>query len=228
MSSDLYSRRESDEYLLDPKHFVEKKNRPKRWDCLRPIIYTSLAFVGFIEILFLGIFFAHATRKMPEPLLGELNGLVGDFPARRVIFRSAPLAASDHKTEESMNATRNNWLSYMPRGNGFIAVNGTERYTLPPPIKQLGQVTYSIAVFHQLHCLYSIMSVHIHTHNHIDHCFQYLRQSLLCCGDTALEGQDPRTDKPGTDGTGAVHVCKDFDGIMAWADSQRLVDTKHP
>lgn len=69
--------------------------------------------------------------------------------------------------------------------------------------------------------------VHVHTHDHVDHCFQYLRQSLLCCGDTALEGQDPRTDKPGTDGTGAVHVCKEFDGIMAWADSRRLVDAKH-
>ncbi|UDD61177.1 hypothetical protein AFCA_008559 [Aspergillus flavus] len=151
--SDLYAHRESDEYLLKPEHFAEKKNRPKRWDCLRPIIYTSLAFVGFIEILFFGIFFAQVTRKTPERLLGELNGLVGDFPARRVIFRSDPLAASDHKTEESRNATMNNWLSYMPRGNGFIAVNQTERYTLPPPIKQLGQDTYSIAVFHQLHCL---------------------------------------------------------------------------
>ncbi|RAQ69252.1 hypothetical protein AFCA_008559 [Aspergillus flavus] len=257
--SDLYAHRESDEYLLKPEHFAEKKNRPKRWDCLRPIIYTSLAFVGFIEILFFGIFFAQVTRKTPERLLGELNGLVGDFPARRVIFRSDPLAASDHKTEESRNATMNNWLSYMPRGNGFIAVNQTERYTLPPPIKQLGQDTYSIAVFHQLHCLYAIMSVyddlaaaksaadlnahhsrddthsnehpheqvHVHSHDHVDHCFQYLRQSLLCCGDTALEGQDPRTDNPGTDGTGAVHICKDFEGILAWADSRRLVDAKH-
>ena len=74
---------------------------------------------------------------------------------------------------------------------------------------------------------HSHKQVHVHSHDHVDHCFQYLRQSLLCCGDTALEGQDPRTDKPGTDGTGAVHVCKDFDGIMAWADSQRLVDAKH-
>lgn len=69
--------------------------------------------------------------------------------------------------------------------------------------------------------------VHVHSHDHVDHCFQYLRQSLLCCGDTALEGQDPRTDKPGTDGTGAVHICKNFDGILAWADSRRLVDAKH-
>lgn len=67
-----------------------------------------------------------------------------------------------------------------------------------------------------------------HRHNHVDHCFRYLRQSLLCCGDTALEGQDPNTDTLGTDGTGAVHVCKDFDAIRSWADGNRLVNSKHP
>lgn len=67
-----------------------------------------------------------------------------------------------------------------------------------------------------------------HAHNHVDHCFRYLRQSLLCCGDTALEGQDPRTSRQGTDGTGAVHMCKDFEAIRSWAEENRLVDTKHP
>lgn len=46
---------------------------------------------------------------------------------------------------------------------------------------------------------------------HILHCFDYLRMSLMCCGDTALEGQDvnPR----GTFGLGTTHVCKDW-GIL--------------
>ncbi|KAJ5503315.1 hypothetical protein N7463_006189 [Penicillium fimorum] len=135
-------------------------------------------------------------------------------------------------------------------GNGFIAVNATEKYTLPDPIIFKEQAAYSIAVFHQLHCLYAIMDVYNqltnpepelisdpahhhdshqdgHSHNHVDHCFRYLRQSLLCCGDTALEGQDPNTDALGTDGTGAVHICKDFDVIRSWADSNRIVNTKH-
>ena len=38
-------------------------------------------------------------------------------------------------------------------GNGFIAVNNTERYNLPDPILFQGKNAYSIAVFHQLHCL---------------------------------------------------------------------------
>ncbi|KAE8351276.1 hypothetical protein BDV28DRAFT_150151 [Aspergillus coremiiformis] len=254
-SSTTYAHRDSDEYLLKPDPFIQKKG-PKRCSIMRTLLYTGLACVGCVELMVL-VFFAQVHKVPTKPLLSELNGLVSDFPVRPVLFRPDPLAASDHKTEESMQATKENWLSYMPRGNGFIAVNHTERYTLPPPMKVLGQDTYSIAVFHQLHCLYSIMAVydelaaggssrdsmhdtrdsphehsdgqvHGHNHNHVDHCFQYLRQSLLCCGDTALEGQDPRNDHPGTDGTGAVHLCKDFDGLMAWADSRRLVDNKHP
>lgn len=193
--SGLYTHRESDEYLLKPEHFAEKKNRPKRWDCLRPIIYTSLAIVGFIEILFFGIFFAQATRKTPERLLGELNGLVGDCELIIIYLCICPWnlgltangngyssCSESHLSlwsigcigsqnrgiqtcdDEQLVVVYASWvLQYMPSdgnhltrstgGNGFIAVNQSEGYTLPPPIKQLGQDTYSIAVFHQLHCL---------------------------------------------------------------------------
>ncbi len=65
-------------------------------------------------------------------------------------------------------------------------------------------------------------------HGHVDHCFRYLRQSILCCGDTALEGQDPDNHVlPATDGTGAVHVCKDYDAIRSWADEHRFMDSRN-
>jgi hypothetical protein len=31
----------------------------------------------------------------------------------------------------------------------------------------------------------------------------------------------------GTDGTGAVHMCKDYDEILRWAEMNRVVDSKH-
>lgn len=40
-------------------------------------------------------------------------------------------------------------------GNGFINVNDSERYALPDPIPFKENHAYSIAVFHQLHCLVS-------------------------------------------------------------------------
>lgn len=67
-----------------------------------------------------------------------------------------------------------------------------------------------------------------HSYNHVDHCFRYLRQSLICCGDTALEGSYPNTDAASTDGTGSIHVCEDFAVIRSWGDSNWLVTAKPP
>ncbi|KAH6623943.1 hypothetical protein F5144DRAFT_584826 [Chaetomium tenue] len=256
---------ESSESLIEHDPRLKKRtNRTCNWSFLRIVLMVIAIAVATIELIVFETIFVHfSSRDEPPQLLGELNKLVPDFPVRQVLFRKDSTATWDHKTEKSRNATRDNWLSYVPRGNGFIAVNNTNSYNLPDPILFRGQNAYSMAVFHQLHCLYTIMDMYTemsitaghrrresgkhdhnhdhgnnshqdgnqgstHRHNHVDHCFRYLRQSLLCCGDTALEGQDPNTDALGTDGTGAVHVCKDFDAIRSWADGNRLVDSKHP
>ncbi|KAK5996528.1 Oxidase ustYa [Cladobotryum mycophilum] len=237
----------SNEFLIEHKSSA-KNRKSRRWS----LSWTSLAilalFIGVTELIVLETIFVQlSSQNQGPPLLGELNNLVPNFFVRQVLFRKDPSATVDHHTEASKNATHDNWLSYLPRGNGFIAVNDTKKYTLPDPILFRGHEAYSIAVFHQLHCLYTIMDVYnnlanpasklqrdsahhgdshpdSHTHNHVDHCFRYLRQSLVCCGDTALEGQDPNTDTFGTDGTGAVHMCKDFEAIRSWADEHRIVD----
>ncbi|WPJ66267.1 hypothetical protein SMAC4_12986 [Sordaria macrospora] len=199
-------------------------------------------------------------------LAGEMNGLVPEFKVKPVVFGKDPLATSDHKTEASRNATEDNWRGYMPAGNGFIAVENPSQYTLPQPIEFHDQAVYSMSVFHQLHCLHTIMRSynslselkppsapttpnhhhdthppqrrdshhppphqpkpeHKHSHKHIDHCFRYLRQAIICCGDTALEGQDlNHPDLKATDGTGAVHLCKDYGGLKGWAEGRRVTD----
>lgn len=43
--------------------------------------------------------------------------------------------------------------SIFVEGNGFLKVNDFYNYDLPEPIMYEGNNTYSIAVFHQLHCL---------------------------------------------------------------------------
>ncbi|KAH6855449.1 hypothetical protein B0I37DRAFT_56413 [Chaetomium sp. MPI-CAGE-AT-0009] len=248
---------ESSDSLIE--HVPHLKKRADRI-CHRSLLLISLvAFaiaVAMIEMVVLETIFVHLSSHDQSPQLSsELNKLVPDcrLSSSICLFR-----ASFEFDQCLHDETRDDWLSYFPRGNGFIAVNNTDNYTLPDPILFRGQNAYSIAVFHQLHCLYTIMDVYsdmsipsghrrrqhahnhehhshqdedqgnTHRHNHVDHCFRYLRQSLLCCGDTALEGQDPNANTLGTDGTGAVHVCKDYDAIRSWADGHRLVDSKHP
>ncbi|KAL7943912.1 hypothetical protein V8C42DRAFT_92219 [Trichoderma barbatum] len=240
---------ESNECLVEHQP-SEKEYKLIQWSFV-PGSLTILAVIGIIEMIVLIIIFSEINpRNHLQPLLGELNHLVPNFSTRQVLFRTDPSATIDHKDEESRKKTRENWLSYIPKGNGFIDVNNTENYILPRPILYEGKQTYSMAVFHQLHCLYAIMDMYNsltiptmeldstahHTslnissdyHGHIQHCFRYLRQSIMCCGDTALEGQILDSNVSGTDGTGAVHVCKDFEAIREWAEGNRLIDTKHP
>ena len=107
-----------------------------------------------------------------------------------------------------------------------------------------GKEVYSIAVFHELHCLMHISGVIdklvIKLRNmdfsldegelgHNDHCFNYIRNALMCCGDTTLEGQAQTPelkDTAGTDGTGAVHFCRNYDEIVAWAEKMKIASLK--
>lgn len=49
--------------------------------------------------------------------------------------------------------------------------------------------------------------------NHVAHCFNYLRLSLMCHADTTLEGKDadPTTQR----------VCKDYSDVSDWATAHR-------
>jgi hypothetical protein len=107
-----------------------------------------------------------------------------------------------------------------------------------------GQEVYAIAVFHELHCLMHMsgfidklvmkilnrdFSLDEGALGHNDHCFNYLRNALMCCGDTTLEGQAQTPELKGvagTDGTGAVHVCRNYEEIVSWAERRKITDEK--
>ena len=90
---------------------------------------------------------------------------------------------------------------------------------------------YMISAFHQLHCLQELQKAFVQkdkhnssgdeTHiNHASHCFNYLRQGILCAGDMALEGPDP-IPVPGESplrGWGTTHSCRSWDGLLDWRD----------
>lgn len=63
-----------------------------------------------------------------------------------------------------------------------------------------------------------------HTHDahnaHLLHCFDYLRQGIMCAADSTLELVD--VDGTSTDGWGSTHECRDFDALFEWAESNTL------
>lgn len=58
---------------------------------------------------------------------------------------------------------------------------------------------------------------------HIYHCFDYIRQAIMCNGDTTLERMRKVDGKlvRGVDGWGVEHECRDFDAIYAYAAAHR-------
>lgn len=81
-----------------------------------------------------------------------------------------------------------------------------------------------------------------HTHHEsVRHCFDYLRQSIMCTSDTALEGRSPHKHPGGQhdegtqhhdegqqhgredvmDGNGSRHICRDYEAVKAWAEGAR-------
>lgn len=108
-----------------------------------------------------------------------------------------------------------------------------------------------ISVFHQLHCLvsnlhrpyrdrranicqymtregyYAAREGNVDQVNaaHLMHCWDYLRQSIMCNADTTLEWVPAPPNDKGSTGWGYEHTCRDFDAIAQWAEENRLKTT---
>ena len=58
---------------------------------------------------------------------------------------------------------------------------------------------------------------------HIAHCFDYIRQGIMCAGDVTLEGNNS-VRHPGVDiPWGTAHRCANWDAIQEWADDRTVV-----
>jgi len=110
------------------------------------------------------------------------------------------------------------WNALLPEGRGFVYVPESEKYSLPPGEKVFYGEIYSVSLFHQLHCLgqlrkyYWLLVDGVKSNStslkpmvegllgpsgeHVSHCFDYLRQTLQCAGDMALEW--PRKEEDGS------------------------------
>jgi hypothetical protein len=55
------------------------------------------------------------------------------------------------------------------------------------------------------------------SHHHIRHCFEYLRQSLMCLADSNLEDMDYAA--RGVSGWQTERTCRNFEELRSWADT---------
>ncbi|KAI1416919.1 hypothetical protein F5Y13DRAFT_204284 [Hypoxylon sp. FL1857] len=147
---------------------------------------------------------------------------------------------------KDMNASREAWMSLFPPGMGYVSMDSIKNAGDVPRIFQDmstdGSGRFCVAAFHQLHCLFLIYAdfrralsgelTHADTHSlrdsHSLHCFDYLRESIICAADSALEPFrspfDGGTQGNGVDGFGSVNQCRDFKQLFEWSEKFRYTD----
>jgi hypothetical protein len=109
-----------------------------------------------------------------------------------------------------------------------VVVSNPGRYDLPEPYTvPLDRYTdgpgYMMTVFHQLHCLsylaehfqrgYAGVNLTEEVGHHASHCFNYIRQGIMCSADTTLEGKTEAGP-----GEGSEHECVDYEALLEWAN----------
>lgn len=221
---------------VEHEGFVEKEDDTleaayrlleRRYRTLKYVVST-IAILSTIVVLLLA-----ALHVQRYPLRHESNHFVPNLPWSTTIFERDDLFANP-SSPESDNA----WGSMMPPGDGFILIKDREKYDLPPGKSDRHGDVYDTSLFHQLHCLRHIRTF-LYTmkaaidknatatvwdavlepqEDHVSHCFDYLRQGLMCNGDLTLEW--PRTEPDGrrfaVDGWGVEHQCRSWESIVSF------------
>ncbi|KAF8513318.1 hypothetical protein BU17DRAFT_68833 [Hysterangium stoloniferum] len=131
---------------------------------------------------------------------------------------SLPLNASAVKLEleESVHYSLINpeamdeWLWTAPLGDNHIRLGHSRRM-------------FAVAYFHQMHCLRNIREEISKEYangvkEHLHHCFNYLRQSMLCAADTTLEPGDFKKRNFTLNNVRTTHTCRDWKPMYDMAD----------
>ncbi|POS77077.1 hypothetical protein DHEL01_v204538 [Diaporthe helianthi] len=216
--------------------------RQSRWQRSRAAVFSYQGVLN--TLLLVVILFLLLDRRYQKENYGhfEGNGDISGFAPRvsQQIKTFVPDLGfvPENGTEFFTQEVRQKWLGIVPKGLGYVEVHDPSRYDNLPlrPLegKGIANTVYTTSVTHQLHCLYNIAQVYSglisdpslipeQMQGHLPHCFEYLRQNIMCCGDTALEGQQTTFPEGfvGSDGWDAKHVCKDYDAIYRHLEENR-------
>ncbi|KAF6815392.1 hypothetical protein CMUS01_12454 [Colletotrichum musicola] len=143
------------------------------------------------------------------------------FSTKIVQFAADYTYVPPNATDFLSNATLSQWRSLLPVGAGWKQTNDDPFFTT--------------SMTHQLHCIFMIGEIYsaITTNTsgrlpsdhvtHFFHCIDYLRQSVMCSGDMAMEPHvitDTDDNGPGDGSWNGQHVCKDYSQMMKYLDRQ--------
>lgn len=248
----LLRHREADEFECSCPACSLHACKRRNWVRRNASLLLSILF-GLTTVILVGQLY----RQDRYQHTGDINGIAPRFSQKVMAFAPDEKATAMVGHPEKANETKEYWKTFAPDDFGLLDLEEYTAKNFPDMLRPSMQGDYKLvdtSMAHQLHCLQSIME-HVsgamsggghsghpaHSHNdihshskrmedhswHIGHCFDYIRQGIMCCGDTALEGQAISGAFPkglqGSDGWGTKHVCKDYGEIKGWIEGRMAV-----
>ncbi|KAH7412779.1 hypothetical protein BKA64DRAFT_770533 [Cadophora sp. MPI-SDFR-AT-0126] len=213
---------------IDEKYSQPSKPRERKH--VRPLTIT----VGGLSILLL-IALVASTVLMERS--SKWKSPVPDIPRESILFGNY----SDYSAAPTIE---NNvmWMDLLGPGMGFVSIKNPSQYGLPngvsnphmPPTVQ----NYGVSMYHQLHCLMMIRTLYWQAlrgdrnlkmvendgleeeMGHVNHCFDYIRQGIMCAGDMSIEAaaDEGNGEGPHISGIGMRHDCKSWEASRTWMD----------
>ncbi|KAH6718010.1 hypothetical protein BKA61DRAFT_641769 [Leptodontidium sp. MPI-SDFR-AT-0119] len=232
-----------DEKHLSAEEFRQRYTRkPRRTTCLSILKEAR----WFLDIGLLLVVIALLLRNQSQNAIpktsehevgGDMTGVGPHFGTQITTFHINQTFAPYNTTEFFREEVLVAWNELMPHGIGFQWVNDTHRYhDLPHPIIWPNKTVFTTSMTHQLHCLFAIVETYSGLtanitlpedhHWHMIHCFDYMRQAIMCSADMALEGLETTfpDHNGGSDGWDSKHVCKDYSQVINYLESVRAYD----
>ncbi|KAK1984744.1 hypothetical protein LZ30DRAFT_820832 [Colletotrichum cereale] len=173
----------------------------------------------------------HGVQFVPQ------TDIIGFFPpiSHKVqYFEVEHKYVSNHSSPESLQEVKKLWEKLMPAGEGFLYVSDEEaaKYDFPTLIHYNVPPEHGVAGMPLRGNAYLIMAEYDRLYQglspgddftHVDHCIDWIRQSLMCAGDVALSANmGPLVGSHYQ----FPHVCKNWDEVYDFMD-RRHVDNRH-
>ncbi|KAI1417897.1 hypothetical protein F5Y13DRAFT_176707 [Hypoxylon sp. FL1857] len=196
--------------------------------------YLRLA-LEIVMVIIIGVLLAELVREriVERPPVPK-------FPRKTYTFLPDPHYVRDDMLfdEHDTLHTLHNWIPLSAEARGYVQIPDYDSYDIlsKPHMVAINRTSegpaYMMSVFHQLHCLsyivahfqqgYAGTELTEEVAHHSSHCFDYLRQSIICAGDTNLEGE---TDAG--PGWGSKHECIDYDVLLDWANKHSTMSWRN-
>ncbi|KAK8041675.1 hypothetical protein PG993_006198 [Apiospora rasikravindrae] len=181
---------EEKEQLLDGDASQTAKSREAKRRRLPTRILVTIGFLTVLNLALITVLVVFVVRK----------GQAHDHPPSwmpperytKKLFIYQSVFGDEPSTE-----SEGQWTKLIPKGKGWIDVdNDTAIPYMHGMDQSLPKQQAMISVFHQLHCLYMTRAGYFSARagnldevnaGHLAHCWDYLRQAIMCAGDTTLE-----------------------------------------